>query len=200
LTSTASSRPGNDCYCSVSGRWGFMIWVPRAACLPVPHWRTSRQWHPRAAATLGHWNRPGPHTPTGFHHEPNSRNDRCGIEGPTDSTPSGLTVSFRHVTQGSRCAATLGYVMEPLRGSPDGPRSGQNGQMLSSPAYPVGWHARSLRRAWDLPVDQPRPSQSLRACHPTGGRIDMAQSGNKTYFRQATAVGSQCPRQDRRTS
>ena len=53
--------------------------------------------------------------------ESSSRSDRCGIEGPTDSTPSGLTVSFRRATQGSRCAATLGYVMEPLRGSPDGP-------------------------------------------------------------------------------
>jgi len=41
------------------------------------------------------------------------------MDGPTDSTPSGLTVSFRHATQGSRYAATLGYVMEPLRGSPD---------------------------------------------------------------------------------
>ena len=46
---------------------------------------------------------------------------KCGMEGPTDSTPSGLTVSFLHATQGSRCAAPLGYVMEPLRGSPDGP-------------------------------------------------------------------------------
>ena len=41
----------------------FRFRVPRAACLPVPHWRTSRQWHPntktrRNLAVTKHWSVP----------------------------------------------------------------------------------------------------------------------------------------------
>ncbi len=30
----------------------------------------------------------------------------------------------------------------------------------------AGWHALSLRRVWALARRQPRPSLSVRACHP----------------------------------
>ena len=98
-----------------------------------------------------------------------------GMEGPTDSSPAGLTASLRPATQGSRCAATLGYVMEPLRGSPDGPLSEQTGQVLSSPTcpffHPLQQELQTLRNA----VGQSELWKIVGHFHPD---IDSMRHGN----------------------